>query len=220
MIDYNNINDPHQNQSIIYGGEKIESAKAAMIMIHGRGATAESILSLSNEFDVDGIAYIAPQAKGNTWYPHSFLSPVEMNEPGRTSGLTLIDLIVFDLLNNGLISENIFLLGFSQGACLSLEYAARNPKRFGGVFGLSGGLIGTPAELINYEGDLSGTEIFLGCSDIDPHIPVERIHETERIFKSLNACVTKRIYEGMSHTINRDEIDFINGVLKNKIDNQ
>ncbi len=216
MIDYNNINGPHQNQPIIYSGEKIENAKAAMIMIHGRGATAESILSLSNEFDVEGIAYIAPQAKGNTWYPYSFLSPVEMNEPGRASGLALIDSIVYDLLSNEFISENIFLLGFSQGACLSLEYAARNPKRFGGVFGLSGGLIGTPGELINYEGDLSGTEIFLGCSDVDPHIPVERVHETEKIFKSLNARVTKRIYEGMSHTINRDEIDFINSVLKIK----
>ncbi len=212
-----NMQGPHQKQPIIYGGEKIENAKAAMIMIHSRGATAESILSLSNEFDTEEIAYIAPQAFGNTWYPYSFLSPVEMNEPGRTSGLALIDSIIFDFLNSGITTEKIFLLGFSQGACLSLEFAVRFPKRYGGIFGLSGGLIGARDELINYEGDLVGTEIFLGCSDIDPHIPLDRVNETEKILKSLNARVTKRIYEGMAHTINRDEIDFINALLKNRM---
>lgn len=218
MANFNNINGPHQNQPIIYGGETIENAKAAMIMIHGRGATAESILSLSKEFDVEGITYIAPQAFGNAWYPYSFLSPVGMNEPGRTSGLALIDFIVFDLLSKGFATEKIFLLGFSQGACLSLEYVARFPKRFGGVFGLSGGLIGANDELKNYNGDLNRTRIFLGCSDIDPHIPIERVNKTENIFNSLNARVTKKIYTGMGHTINLDEIEFVNDILNEVID--
>ena len=209
-------NGLHQNQPIIQSGTKLDSAKSVMIMIHGRGATAEDILSLSAEFNFDGVAYLAPQAKGNTWYPYSFLSPIEMNEPGITSGLALIDSIVEMLLQKGFTSEPISLLGFSQGACLSLEYAARNPKKFGGVFGLSGGVIGETITRETYSGNLEGTEIFLGCSDVDPHIPLERVDETEEVFKNLRAKVTKRIYEGMDHTVNQDEIDFVKTLLKQK----
>src|SRR3990172_4486476 len=210
-------NGLHQNQPIIQSGTKLDSAKSVMIMIHGRRATAEDILSLSAEFNFDGIAYLAPQAKGNTWYPYSFLSPIEMNEPGITSGLALIDSIVEMLLQKEFTSEQISLLGFSQGACLSLEYAARNPKKFGGVFGLSGGLIGPKETPRNYEGSLNGTNIFLGCSDVDPHIPLERVDETEEVFRNLGAKVTKRIYNRMAHTINRDEIKFVTTLMKEKI---
>jgi predicted esterase len=209
-----NIQGPHQGQPIIYKGKKIETADAAMIMIHGRGATAESILSLADEFGVGNVAYIAPQANMNTWYPYSFLSPIEMNEPGITSGLALIDSIINDLLSKGFSMDKIFLLGFSQGACLSLEYAARNPANFGGVFGLSGGLIGPPGTPRNYIGSFNGSEIFLGCSDVDPHIPIERVDETENVFMEMNANVTKRIYKDMAHTINQDEINFIKSILK------
>jgi predicted esterase len=213
MIKLINILEPHNIQPVIYSGAKLGEAKSAMIMIHGRGADAQDILSLSDEFNVEGVAYIAPQANNYTWYPYSFLSPVEMNEPGRSSGLSVIDSIVKQLNEYGFTSENIFLLGFSQGACLSLEYAARFPKKITAVFGLSGGLIGEQSELINYNGDLSGTEIFLGCSDIDPHIPLQRVNETEKIFRSLKAKVEKRIYAGMGHTINNDEINFMRNKL-------
>lgn len=209
-----NIKDPHQGQPVFYKGKKLETADKVMIMIHGRGATAESILTLADEFGVGNVAYIAPQANMNTWYPYSFLSPIELNEPGITSGLELIDSIVNDLLSKGFSADRIFLLGFSQGACLSLEYAARNPAKFGGVFGLSGGLIGPPNTPRNYEGNFDNTEIFLGCSDIDPHIPVNRVDETEKVFLEMNANVTKRIYKGMGHTINQDEINYINNFLR------
>lgn len=209
-----NITDPHRDQPVFYYGAELKDAEAVMIMIHGRGATAQSILSLANEFKVERIAYIAPQAENYTWYPYSFLSPIEKNEPGITFGLKKIDMIVNDTLEKGFSSGQIFLLGFSQGACLSLEYAARNPKKFGGIFGLSGGLIGPPGTKWNYNGDFNGTEIFLGCSDIDPHIPFERVDETENVFKLMNADVTKRIYKGMEHTINQNEIDFIVSCIK------
>jgi predicted esterase len=217
MNNYKNINGPHQNHPVLQAGESIEKAKAVMLMIHGRGATAESILTLVAEIDVDGIAYLAPQANSNTWYPYSFLSPIEINEPGITSGLALIDSIIGNVLNKGFGSEQIFILGFSQGACLSLEYAARNPVEFGGIFGLSGGLIGPPGTTRNYNGDFKGTKVFLGCSDIDPHIPIEKVEETEEVFNSMNAKVTKRIYKEMGHTINQDEINFIKSLLKGKL---
>lgn len=213
----NNINGPHQDQPVIHYGKNLDYASAAMIMIHGRGATAESILTLAHEFNVDGLAYLAPQASGNTWYPYSFLNPIEMNEPGITSGLLLIDTIINDLLTKGFSMDKIFLLGFSQGACLSLEYAARNPAKFGGVFGLSGGLIGPPGTPRNYKGSFNGSKIFLGCSDVDPHIPIERVDETENVFMTMNGNVTKRIYKGMAHTINQDEINFIKSILKGAV---
>jgi len=217
--DYKNIKGPHQHQHIIHFGTILEDAKAAMIMIHGRGASAQDILSLAYELDLSDMAYIAPQASGNTWYPHSFLNPLEMNEPGLTSGLAVIDSIVEMILQKGFSYEQIYLLGFSQGACLSLEYAARNPKKFGGVFGLSGGLIGESIIRQNYAGNLDETEVFLGCSNIDPHIPLKRIDETEDIFKTLNANVTKRIYSGMAHTVNEDEMSFVQSIVKTKISN-
>jgi predicted esterase len=211
------VTGPHQGQMVVHYGTILEEARAVMIMIHGRGAKAEDILSLSAEFNFDYVAYLAPQAKNNTWYPYSFLSPIEMNEPGITSGLALIDSIVDMLLQKGFTSEQIYLLGFSQGACLSLEYAARNPKKFGGVFGLSGGLIGDKVNIRNYSGNLERMEVVLGCSDVDPHIPLERVNHTAKVFSKLGANVTKRIYKGMAHTINQDEIDFVTTLVKEKI---
>jgi predicted esterase len=212
-----NIQGPHRGQPVFYKGKKLEIADAVMIMIHGRGASAESILTLADEFGIGNVAYIAPQANMNTWYPYSFLSPIEMNEPGITSGLELIDSIVIDLLSKGFSTDRIFLLGFSQGACLSLEYVARNPAGFAGVVGLSGGLIGPSNTPRNYAGSFDNAEIFLGCSDIDPHIPIERVKETEEVFNSMKANVTKRIYKGMGHTINQDEINFIKTMIKGRL---
>jgi len=208
-------NNPHQNQPVLFTGEKIETAKAAMILIHGRGSTAKEILTLSNEFTHTGFLFAAPQALGNTWYPYSFLYPLEENEPGLSSGLYVIDELVNNLLKAGISLKHIMLLGFSQGACLILEYAARNAKRYGGVIGFSGGLIGDKINRKNYKGSFEQTPVFLGCSDVDPHIPIKRVEETEVIIKNMEGDVTMRIYKNMGHTINTDEINFVRNLIKN-----
>ncbi|MFC7175785.1 alpha/beta hydrolase [Halosegnis marinus] len=200
----------HENTPARAGADPSE-ANAAVVMTHGRGATARSILAMHREFPRDDVAYAAPQATNNTWYPHSFLEPVEKNEPGRTGGLDAIDRIVEGFVDDGIERENVLLMGFSQGACLTSEYAATRPERYGGVAALSGGVIGD--EVGEYEGDMAGTEVFLGCSDVDPHIPVERVHDTRDVFESLGADVEERIYEGMGHGVNEDELDYLRGVV-------
>ncbi|WP_255149381.1 alpha/beta hydrolase [Halorarius halobius] len=192
-------------------GARLEAANAAVILVHGRGATARSILAMHEEFGRDDVAYLAPPATGNEWYPQSFLAPVEQNEPGRTAGLDAIDRLVERAGEAGIDPERVLVLGFSQGGCLATEYAATRPRRYGGVVALSGGLIGD--ELDGYDGDLSGTPVFLGCSDVDPHIPLERVHETRDVFESLGADVEERIYEGMGHGVNRDEIEYVAGMV-------
>jgi predicted esterase len=162
------------------------------------------------------MTFLAPQAAGGTWYPYRFIEPVERNEPGISSGLQMIDLIYSHLKKGGLGDSGIFLLGFSQGACLALEYAARNPRNYGGVFGLSGGLIGDSVFRERYSGSFNKIPVFLGCSDKDPHIPLGRVEETAKIFKSLGAVVEMRIYQGMGHTVNLDEIKFINETISEK----
>lgn len=203
---------PHQGEKILYSGQDPDKAKSAMIMIHGRGATAESMLPLAKELSGDEITFVIPQATGFAWYPYRFIEKRERNEPGITSALMLIQKI-YDALKNYELSNNIYLLGFSQGACLAADFAARYRVRFGGVFILSGGLIGERINRDGYKGDLKQTPVFLGCSDDDFHIPENRVHESAQVFKNLNADVTKRIYHGMGHTINDDEIEFIKGII-------
>jgi phospholipase/carboxylesterase len=206
------LSHPHENQKVLFKGE-INSAKSAMILIHGRGSTAESILSLTEEFNKDNYLFAAPQANDNTWYPFSFLAPIKDNEPGITSGLKVISTLLEKLNKSGIQDKEIILLGFSQGACLVLEYAARNSKPYKGVIGLSGGLIGDKIEEERYSGSFENCQVFLGCSDIDSHIPLERVNQTEEIMNKLNASVTKRIYKNMGHTINEDELNFIRSVM-------
>jgi predicted esterase len=153
------------------------------------------------------LAYLAPQAGGNTWYPYSFMAPISQNEPGITSGLQAVGEAVAEAEAAGLPPEKIILGGFSQGACLASEYLARNARRYGGLLLFSGGLIGPPGTPRDYEGDLDGTPVFLGCSDIDPHIPIQRVEETAATLADLGGSVTKKIYPGMGHTIIKDEID-------------
>lgn len=210
----NSFHGPHQNQSTATAGLDPEEAEAAMILIHGRGATAQSMLMFADEFQADNLHYRAIQASGNTWYPRSFMAPKEMNEPGISSGLQAIFDQVSKLNNAGISTDNIILLGFSQGACLTTEYAARHPQKYGAVVGFSGGLIGEQIYPDEYGGSLEQTPVFLGCSDRDPHIPKERVDETEQVFEQLNAKVTKRIYEGMGHTVNRDEIEFVRNLVE------
>lgn len=208
-----NVIGPHQGQPLLMAGEPLDRAIAAMVMVHGRGATAEDILALTAELKQHGFAYLAPQAAQNSWYPNSFLAPIASNEPGLSSGLAVIASILAQLAEAGIPVERTILLGFSQGACLSLEFAARNAQRYGGLAGLSGGLIGPDGTPRNYAGSLEGTPVFLGCSDVDPHVPKERVEHSAEVLQRLGGNVTKRLYPRMGHTINRDEIRFVHGMM-------
>jgi predicted esterase len=185
-----------------------------MIMVHGRGATADDILSLSHELRVPGVAYLAPQAAGYTWYPYGFLSPIAQNEPGISSALAAIADVLATIERAGIPTERTMLLGFSQGACLTLEFTARHPRRYGAVMGLTGGLIGPPGTPRDYPGELSGTPVFLGTSDPDPHVPFERVRETEAVLTRMGAVVELRRYSGMPHTVNEDELDACRELLE------
>ena len=187
-------------------GAPLGRARAAAILLHGRGGSAEDILSLGAEFDLADIAYVAPQAENHSWYPYSFLAPVAQNEPHLTNALATVEATLAHLARAGIAAERVALIGFSQGGCLALEYAARNAQRYGAVAGLSAGLIGPPGVPRDYPGSLAGTPVFLGCSDIDGHIPLERVHESRDVLGDLGAEVTERIYPGLAHTINADEI--------------
>jgi phospholipase/carboxylesterase len=195
-------------------GVPLAEALGAMIMVHGRGATADSILTLVPALDVQGFAFLAPQASGNTWYPNSFLAPIPSNEPGITSGLTAIADALALLAAAGIPADKTILLGFSQGACLSVEYAARHAQRYGGIATLSGGLIGPDSTPRDYEGDFAGTPAFLGCSDVDGHIPALRVTESAGVLKRMGAHVTMKLYPGMGHLVNEDEIDHVNRMMQ------
>lgn len=198
---------PHQNQPVYAAGEKLDSATAVMILLHGRGAAAEDILSLSAYLTQPGLAFLAPQAEGYTWYPNRFIFPVEQNEPHLSAALGVVDHLVNHVQELGIPSEKVFIGGFSQGACLASEYVIRNPKKYAGLLVFSGGYIGPMNETREPMGNLMGTPAFLGCSDIDPHIPLQRVKETTSLLQSMGAQVTERIYPGMGHMINDDEID-------------
>ena len=197
---------PHQGQPIITAGKPLHEAQAAMILVHGRGATAASILELAEYLPHPEMAYLAPQANGNTWYPYSFLNPIPQNEPGLSSALQVLADLVAQVEAAGIPSERIILAGFSQGACLASEFVARSAQLYGGLLAFSGGLIGPPGTPRDYSGSLNGTPIFLGCSDVDFHIPKERVQESAEIFTRMGATVTMRLYPGMDHTIIQDEI--------------
>lgn len=204
---------PHQGKSVSKAGAPVEEADLAMILVHGRGASADSMLLFADEFDREDVHYRALQADRHTWYPNSFLAPKEQNEPGISSGLQAIHDQIQDLNKSGISTERIVLLGFSQGACLTSEFAARHPEKYGGLVILSGGLIGPEVDAENYHGSFEGTPVFMGCSDYDPHIPQERVHDTADILESLGADVTKKIYPNMGHTVNENEIEHVKKML-------
>lgn len=205
---------PHDDQPVLWGGVALERARAGAIFIHGRGADARDILGLASEVDPGDIAFAAPDAAGHTWYPQSFLAPIEHNEPGISSGLRVIHALLEHFGGAGIPPERVLLAGFSQGACLTLEYAARHARRFGGIAGLSGGVIGPPGTPRDYPGVFDGTPVFLGCSDVDPHIPKTRVEETDQIFQRMGASVTMRLYPRMGHTVNMDELSVVGDMLK------
>jgi phospholipase/carboxylesterase len=198
---------------IIAAGAPLARARAAAVLVHGRGASAEDIVTLGDEFGQDDIAYLAPQAPNGTWYPYSFLAPLSQNEPHLTQALATVGAVLERLAREGFAAERVALIGFSQGGCLALEYVARNARRYGAVAGLSAGLIGPPGMPRAYQGSLDATPVFLGCSDIDGHVPLARVHESRDVLRDLGAAVTERIYPGMGHTINADEIAAVTKLL-------
>lgn len=205
----------HQNK-IITAGKQLTEAKKALVMIHGRGGSAEDILSLATHLDVKDFALLAPQATNNSWYPLSFLARPADNEPWLSSALATIAATITDIEKAGISKENVYFLGFSQGACLTLEFAARNAAAYGGVAAFTGGLIGDKIYPENYKGDFAGTPVFIGTSNPDPHVPVERVYASTNILQQMNAVVTEKVYNNMGHTITMDEIEKANSLLFNR----
>ena len=193
-------------------GEPLETALAAMILVHGRGASAEDILTIAAEVMHPGFAYLAPQAAGNAWYPNPFTAPLESNEPHLSSALKVLSMLLARV-ESKVPAERVVLLGFSQGACLTLEFAARHARRYGGVVGLSGGLIGPDGTPRDYAGDFQHTPAFLGCSDVDPHIRKDRVLEAAEVLERMGADVTMKLYPGMAHTVSGDELDEVRRIV-------
>jgi len=212
-LDFIGGDGPHKGGRIHRIGAPVAAAAAAVIMIHGRGASARDILMLASALRRDDVAYLAPQAAGHVWYPQRFLQPTAQNQPWLDSALGAVAGLVADLEAAGLAKSKIVILGFSQGACLATEFAKRHPARYGAIVGLSGGLIGSDAEVESGTGDLAGTPVFLGCSDVDFHIPLERVHATARRLKAMGAAVDERIYPGMEHTVIEEEAEAVRALL-------
>lgn len=208
---------PHANQPVYSTGTELKDASAAMILLHGRGATAEDILSLSSYLDFPGLAYLAPQAEGYTWYPNRFILPMEQNEPYLSGALAKVDDVVKKVEEQEIPTEKIYIGGFSQGACLASEYVIRNPKRYGGLLVFSGGFIGPSNGTRQPSGRLHDMPVFIGCSDSDPHIPLQRVHETTALLKAMGAQVTEKIYPHMGHTIIDDEIEAARAILEKSL---
>ena len=204
---------PHAGEPLVAAGAPLGTSPVVMIMVHGRNAAPESILDLVPSFERPDITYLAPAAAGRTWYPYSFMAERAKNEPGLSSGLWVLEHLVADVVARGIRKGHIVLLGFSQGACLTSEFAVRHADRYGGVIVYSGGLIGEPGTAWDYPGSFNGTPIFLGCSDVDAHVPKTRVDESAAVFTRMGATVTERIYAGMGHTVNDEEIAFTRSLL-------
>lgn len=204
----------HKGGPVRTAGQPLESARAAMLMVHGRGARAADILTLADRLDQPGFAYLAPQAEGNTWYPNRFLAPLQENEPWLTSALGSLRDVLIRIEQAGIPHERIMLLGFSQGACLTLEFAARNARRYGGIAGLTGALIGPEETPRDYPGSLAGTPVFLGCSDMDIHVAKVRVEQTAQVLRRLGGKVTERYYPNLDHSVNEDEIAAVRGMMQ------
>ena len=202
----------HQKQVII-SGRPVGEAKKAIIMLHGRGATAEGIIALAEHLNLVDAAIFAPQAANNSWYPYSFIAPTEQNQPALDSALKLIENIVTDIVKQGIPLHKIYFLGFSQGACLSLEYVARNAAAYGGVIAYTGGLIGNELIIQNYQGDFQHTPILITTGDPDPHVPLQRVKESVEILENLKAEISLRVYKGRPHTIQMEEIQLANELI-------
>jgi predicted esterase len=207
------VKESHANQPVLQSGPSPEKARLVAILLHGRGASADDILGLAHQFTPRDVAYLAPQAAGSTWYPYSFLAPLGQNEPWLGSALSVVGGLIDDLAQHGIPSERVVLMGFSQGACLALEFAARHAREYAAVVAFSGGLIGPPGTARDYAGEFAGTPVFMGCSDVDAHIPLARVQESTAVFRRMGATVDERIYPRMGHTINADELRSADALL-------
>jgi len=205
---------PHAGQPLASAGAPLGKSPVALIMVHGRNAAPANILSLVPSFERPDLTYLAPAAAGGTWYPLSFMAEKEKNEPGLSSGLWVLDQLLGHVVSAGIRKDRIVLLGFSQGACLTAEFAASHADRYGGVVLYSGGLIGPPGTTWNYSGSFGGTPVFLGCSDVDAHVPKTRVDESAAVFQRMGASVTERIYPGMGHLVNDEELGFTRTLLE------
>jgi phospholipase/carboxylesterase len=210
--------EPHANQPVVYAGAPLDDADAVLIMVHGRNAAPRNILELIDRFRRPRVACAAPAAAGGTWYPNSFMAPRASNEPGLSSALAMLEALVTATIDRGVPANKIVLLGFSQGACLTSEFVLRHPRRYGGVAIFSGGLIGVPGTTwddvpVDGHASLADTPMFFGCSDVDGHIPKERVLESEAVFRRLGARVTRTLYPGMGHLVNDDEIQALQQIL-------
>jgi predicted esterase len=205
--------EPHAGQPVLRSGPSPKDARLVAIMLHGRGASAEDILGLAHQFSATDIAYLAPQAAGSGWYPYSFLAPIAQNEPWLGSALRVVADLADDLAQQGIPAERLVVMGFSQGACLTLEFAVRHARRYAAVVAFTGGLIAPPGTPRNYTGDFAGAPIFIGSSDVDPHVPLERVQESTAVFRRMGATVDERIYPRMGHTINADELQAVDALL-------
>jgi len=215
MLDFLNTSPgPHNGQPVRVAGELPQHARAAMLMVHGRGASAQDILSLAGQLDQPGFVYFAPQASGDTWYPNRFLVPLDQNEPWLSSALAFVGEVLGYIGAAGIPPERTMLLGFSQGACLTLEFAARHARRYAGLVGLSGALIGPDGTPRDYPGSLSATPVFLGCSETDFHVPKERVLQTAEVLEQLGGKVSTRLYPNLGHTVNQDELDFVRAMMQ------
>jgi predicted esterase len=203
----------HHGQPVIQFGAKLEDAELVVILLHGRGATAESMLPIARELQIDGASFLVPQAALNRWYPNTAFGPLEANEPDLSSALDVVDSLVQEAHNQGFSDEQIAFGGFSQGACLASEYVARNARKFAGLFVFSGALIGPKGMPRNYPGSLKGLPAFIGGSDVDPWVSHDLLNDTARVFEKMGASVDFRIYPGMGHTVNQDEIDAVRAML-------
>lgn len=199
-------------QRVVQAGEPPASARAAMILLHGRGATAEDIMTIASEVKAPGWTYLAPQAAGSAWYPNPFTAPLESNEPYLSAALDMITSLV-ERVETTVPAQRIVLLGFSQGGCLTLEWAARHARRYGAVVGLSAGLIGPDGTRRDYAGSFDGTPVFLGCSDVDPYIGKDRVEEAAEVLRRMQAAVDLRFYPAMPHTVNEDELAAIRDII-------
>jgi phospholipase/carboxylesterase len=200
-------------KQVIKAGKQTGEATKALVMLHGRGGSAEDILGLAQYLPVNDFALFAPQATNNTWYPYSFMAAPKDNEPWLSGALKVIGEVVADIQASGIKTENIYFLGFSQGACLTLEYVTRNANKYGGVVAFTGGLIGDQIYIQNYAGDFAGTPVFIGTSDPDPHVPVHRVLASTAILTDMHAQVTQKIYKNMGHTISQDELDQVRELI-------
>lgn len=206
--------DPHSRSPLFQSGPPLASAQAALILVHGRGSDANDLSQLGAALLDEGTALLLPEAVGNVWYPQRFIAPIEANEPWLSSALATLARAVDSCVNAGISADRVAIGGFSQGACLSLEYAARNPRRYAAVLAFSGALIG-PSSLVRQDSvGLNGTPVFLGCSDVDSHIPLERVEFSATHLATLGAEVHKSIYPGMGHQINGDEVRQAREILR------